>query len=106
MAQNSDKVIDRLILLFTELTEIMENNQENNWIRGVKGCLNTLKSQDYSNDKIKLNEVKSIYKTMYAGYGSFSDYSLWKDDYDERIKANKRLDKIRNEIWNILEKID
>lgn len=106
MGSNTNDVIDKLVLLYTELIEIMEKDQENNWIRGINACLSILKAKDNRSAKIKLSEVKSIYHTMHAGYGSFSEYFIWREDFDERVKANKRLDEIRDEIWNILEKIN
>ena len=106
MGMSISAVIDKLVLLFSELSEILENDNEKHWIRRIQECLSILQSKEELNDKTKLTEVKSIYHSSHIGYSGFSEYFIWREDFDERVKANKRLDEIRDEIWNILEKIN
>jgi len=106
MSINTSDVRAKLIILFSELSEILENDNEENWIRRIQECLSILQSKEEINDRKKLSEVKSIYYSINAGYSGFSEYFIWREDFDERIKANERLDEIRDEIWDTLEKID
>lgn len=43
---------------------------------------------------------------MYGGNGSFSDYHLWHDDYNERVKRNIPLDSIKINIAKILDHVE
>ena len=43
---------------------------------------------------------------MYGGNGSFSDYHLWHDDYNERVKSNIPLDSIKSNIAKILDRVE
>jgi hypothetical protein len=106
MGMSISALIDKLVILFSELSEILENDNEKHWTRRIKECLRILQSKEVLNDKTKLTEVKSIYHSIHIGYSGFSEYFLWREDFDERVKANKMLDEIRDEIWNILEKIN
>jgi len=40
---------------------------------------------------------------MNAGNGSFSDFHIWREDFDERLKANTELSKITDAIWREFE---
>lgn len=42
------------------------------------------------------------WKTMDKGNGSFSEYFIWRDDFDERVRLNKIYQKIKDNIWNIV----
>lgn len=53
-----------------------------------------------------LIRAKSIYSTMNAGYGSFSDYGIWRENYEERAMANRILENIKHAIWRIMEGLE
>ncbi|MBC8947155.1 hypothetical protein Xind_03705 [Xenorhabdus indica] len=39
---------------------------------------------------------------MFRSYGGFAEYFIWRDDFNERVKANEALDKIKNYINHII----
>jgi hypothetical protein len=90
--------------LLKRLERLLISEGEDNWIRGIRSSIAILESagSDDAESSKALNEVASIYKTMYAGAGSFSDFFLWRDDEAERIEANKELDNLRDELWTAL----
>ena len=94
-----------LLQLFIELKKLMERENENNWVQGVNLIINALTPRDYGGcgtaDKA-INYVETTYRDMVSGNGSFSDYFIWRDDFDERKNANKILDKLKNNIWSLI----
>jgi len=81
-------------LLFQEAHDILKSQGDKNWIIGIKNALNEL-------DAGNTDGAGSIYRSMVAGGRGFSEYSIWIDDYKERLGANQRLDEIRDELWRI-----
>lgn len=103
---NSTQKSNDLLQLFNELKKIMIRENENNWIRGVNLIIEALTPPDYggkgsADEAIKY--VEATYRNMVSGNGSFSDFFIWRDDFDEREKANKRLDSVRADIWNLID---
>jgi len=35
--------------------------------------------------------------------GSFSDYCIWKEDFEERVRANQELYGLTDKLWRIFE---
>lgn len=94
--------------LFGQLNELLKREGENNWIRGVSAVLDIVGVSYGTETELHdaLIRAKSIYNTMNAGYGSFSDYGIWRENYEERVEANKILDKIKSDIWQIIEELE
>jgi len=95
-----------LLRLFNELKQIMINENEDNWIRGVNLIIESLTPPDYGG-KGSVDEavryVETTYRNMVSGNGSFSDFFIWRDDFDEREKVNRKLDSVRSDIWNLID---
>lgn len=53
-------------------------------------------------DKI-FGEVKESYHSMYPPHGGLTDFFLWRDDFEERVKANQPLDNVKNELKKIMD---
>ena len=70
-------------------------------IRVLEGVLNnnvdTVKAQEV------LGQIKTSFKSMYPPRGGLSEFFVWREDYEERLKANKYLDEIQSELRKILE---
>jgi len=81
------EMAQKLLIEFMNLKNILINDGERNWIRGVLSII----------EKLRL---------MYGGNGSFSDYHLWHDDYNERVKRNIPLDSIKSNIAKILDHVE
>ena len=48
------------------------------------------------------NEVSENYYRMYPPRGGLTEFFIWREDFDERLKANHLLDHIKNELNAIL----
>lgn len=99
--------VQKLIVLkehFTELREVLIQENEDNWIRGINTILSTihfaLKDDDDAKETIR--NVASTYFFMNSGNGSFSDYYVWREDFDERVECNNAFMEIKNSIANLL----
>lgn len=92
--------------LMKELLKIIkeEGNGEIDYqIREVERGVSLL---DYliikGNDKSIELELNSMIRNLYPARGGLSDFYIWRDDEDERIKVNKALSGIADELWKIL----
>lgn len=98
------KIILDLQSLFEEIHGLLIREKEDDWIRGVRSILNMLK--DSGNENIDIDEVykkvKTSYRSMNSGQGSFADFMIWRDDFDEREKINKKFSRLADDAWEIL----
>jgi hypothetical protein len=62
---------------------------------------NNLKKDNICDKKV-LEEIKEIYKGLYPPHGGLTDFFIWRDDIEERRKENHCLDRISDELWNML----
>ncbi len=98
------ETIQRLIPLFITLKTVLIAENETNWRRGIDLIIDALEQPlagDVDADKT-LHYVESTYKSMLGGNGSFSEFFIWRDDFDERVIESAKLESIKNEIWDIL----
>jgi len=95
----------RLRELFLKLHAIMSVEHETNWIRGVGNIIAILgeAEDDPTAAKDRIDESHQSYRSMNAGNGSFSDFHIWREDFDERVKANAELNKVTEAIWSEFE---
>jgi hypothetical protein len=92
----------RLIDIYSGILEIVNSEHGKTWSRGIEESIKLLKIANDSEGEFKrerLKDVFSIYNTMNAGSGSFSDFHIWRDNYEERVKANKPLEELRDKLW-------
>lgn len=83
----------------------MKAEQGEEWLPGITLIVNALTPPFDDDERLQsaLQYVQATYKSMLGGSGSFSDFYVWRDDFDERVKENTRLDQIKSEIWDTLE---
>jgi hypothetical protein len=95
----------RLRELFLKLHAVMSAEREANWIRGVRNIIAILGEveADPSAANDRIDEAHRSYRSMTAGNGSFSDFHIWREDFDERVKANAELNKVTEAIWKEFE---
>ena len=86
--------------LLLELDSFLKKHHELNWIRGVEAAIDELTGDDDSLNETGIKNARSIYKTMNDGGRGFAEYFVWMDDEDDRIAANKNLDRLRTSLWN------
>jgi len=92
---------EHLRMLFLKLHAIMLAEREKNWIRGIENIVAVLgeAEADTSVAAARIAEANHCFRTMNAGNGSFSDFHVWRENFDERLKANQELSKIVESIW-------
>lgn len=98
----------KLLIDFLKLKNILINDKECNWIRGILSIIEILRMSVNSQGVESARYCKhacDTWKSMYQGNGSFSDYHLWHDDYNERLKRNISLDAVKNNIAKIIDKV-
>ena len=98
-----DKLV-RLADLFTQIRDILIQENEDNWIRGINSILNQINYLLENNENIK-DTIKSIgntYSFMNNGNGSFSDFYIWREDFDERVIENNKFIEIKDEIGSLI----
>lgn len=97
----------KLRTLFSDLAEIVTLESEGNWLPGLEAILDRLPPTKNAAEslELRLQEVKSIFITMSTGQGSFADFFIWVDDFDQRVVANTELEKLKSSIWKLLQDI-
>ncbi|MGA6111812.1 hypothetical protein ACPESL_13920, partial [Psychrobacter pocilloporae] len=64
-------------------------------------------SLKYNEDaKATIKSVGDTYSLMNSGNGSFSDFFIWREDFNERVEANKVLTKLRSDITSLIVSVD
>jgi len=91
--------------LFLQLHAIMLAEREANWMRGISHIIAVLGEveSDPSVASQRIEEARQSYRSMTAGNGSFSDFHVWREDFDERVKTNRELSRITEAIWREFE---
>ena len=104
---NNKKLVE-LNRYFLELKNILIQENEDNWIRGINAILNGIQSalKLNKNAKATIISVGDTYSFMNSGNGSFSDFFIWREDFDERLEANKVLTNLRNNITSLIASVD
>ncbi len=100
------EIAQKLLIEFLNLKNILINDGEFNWIRGVLSIIEKLRISIHSQgveSATYCKEACDAWRLMFSGNGSFSDYHLWHDDYNERVKRNIPLDSIKCNIAKILD---
>lgn len=59
-------------------------------------------NNEYLNSGDVIDEIKTIHKKLYPARGGLSEFYVWKNDVEERIKANEPLSKVGDELWKLL----
>ena len=98
-----DKLV-RLNELFIQMRDALIKEHEDNWIRGINSILNQINYSLENNENIK-DTIKSIgntYSFMNNGNGSFSDFYIWREDFDERVIENNKFIEIKDEIGSLI----
>lgn len=100
-----------LLKLFNELLLILNREDTGEISVAIKiiknsiDILTTSLNTDQKNIRKTLTEVRLFYKSLYPPHGGLSDFFIWRDDFDERVKVNQPLESVQDEIWRLLELI-
>ena len=101
---NFDNNLKESLDLLRRLEMLLREEGESNWIRGIRASIHAGEShKDKSvTEEVAFKEMASTYRSMHGGSGSFSDYFIWRENFEERQKANKKFDQITNRLWKLL----
>ena len=94
----------RLADLFTQIRDILIQENESNWIRGINSILNQINYSLASNEEAKstIRDIYYSYSLMNRGNGSFSDFYIWREDFDQRVVENNKFIEIKDEIGSLI----
>lgn len=94
----------RLADLFTQIRDILIQENESNWIRGINSILNQINYSLASNEEAKstIRDIYYSYSLMNRGNGSFSDFYIWREDFAERVIENNKFIEIKDEIGSLI----
>lgn len=97
---------ERLRALFLRLHAIMSAERERNWIRGIENIIAVLGEAEANTSVAadRIAEAHHSFRRMNGGNGSFSDFHVWRENFEERRKANQELSMITESIWREFEK--
>ncbi len=104
--------IEQLRILFQELKRILEKENDNETLYIIHllelglllidECLNdTYESEDL---KQLFSKLEEIYIKINQPRVGLSDYFIWRNNYEERLKVNNGLDKIKKNLTLIFRK--
>ena len=96
---------EELLNEFKKLRCILISEKENNWIRGIDSIIEKLEwsVNDKCDDPVFFfHSSCDTWKMMDKGNNSFSDYYIWRDDFDERVRLNKIYQNVKGKIWDIV----
>ena len=104
MSNITAATIKELSDTFDSIHEILIRENENNWIKGINSIRERLSriSNDSALDDIH-KEIGLSYRHMSCGAGSFADFMIWREDFDERQKLNEELESLINKAWKLLD---
>lgn len=92
--------------IFQELKRILEKENDNETVYIINQlklglllideCLNS--SDENKDNKQLFSKLDEIYIKIYQPRVGLSDYFIWRDSYEERIKVNNDLDTIKKNL--------
>lgn len=89
--------------LFLELRKCLELQNDNSIINIKKAVDNTIAVlESDETDDFKADYVVEVYKSLYTGRAGLTEYYIWDNDYEKRMKLNEPLERIRNDLWEIM----
>lgn len=100
--------MENLKRLYLNLLEILEKHSKGEidiQIRQVKQILDFLIGiPSNENEEQYIREVRKMHESLFPARGGLSDFFIWSNDYDERIRLNEPLENVRKEIYETLNK--
>ena len=94
---------DALKKLFTELRDYLELQNDNSIVNIRKLVNNTVVVlESDKSESFKSEYVLDAYKSLYTGRGGLTEYYIWDNDYDKRMRLNEPLERIRDDLWEIM----
>lgn len=89
--------------ILAELRSLMETEKATRHLPGIVQA--AICAEQADGDPAMLRSLKSIVRTMAGGSGSFQDLVIWRDDDDERIRINDRLEELRLRLFHLADQM-
>jgi len=93
--------INSAIKLLSELRDIYSKEGGENFLPGIESTIQWLINKNLSQEERCANAC-SIYINMASSKCGFSEFYIDGSTVDERIQKNKKLDEVRESLWNII----
>ena len=94
---------DALKKLFTELRDYLELQNDNSSVNIRKLVNNTVVVlESDKSESFKSEYVLDAYKSLYTERAGLTEYYIWDNDYDKRMRLNEPLERIRDDLWEIM----
>ena len=94
---------DALKKLFTELRDYLELQNDNSIVNIRKLVNNTVVVlESDKSESFKSEYVLDAYKSLYTGRAGLTEYYIWDNDYDKRMRLNEPLERIRDDLLEIM----
>lgn len=96
----------KMVDLLKQLEEIMKAENARNWLPGIQAA--RAAGERYladATDTASFERMLSDYRRMPSSAGGFDDFFVWRESFSERLLANKDLDRIKDELWKIVEEV-
>lgn len=93
--------------LFMQLSRIVRKYGKSQYriqLESIDHILECIES-DITLDQ-KIAYILRKYKLLYPPYGGLSEFYIHSDDFKERLRLNEPLDKINDELWQILKEYE
>lgn len=103
MSKVTVATIKELSDTFDSIHEILVREKEKDSIRGINSIRERLSraGDDSTLDEV-YKEIGISYRHMNSGAGSFADFMVWRDDFNERQKLNQEFEVLADKAWKLL----
>lgn len=49
-----------------------------------------------------MQELRKMHEALFPPRGGLSEFFIWSNDFDERLRINKPLEEVRRKLWAII----
>lgn len=97
-----DENIKRALNYLTELRSIYHDEGGGRVADGITAAISYLTDQRLTEEE-RWSKARSIYKTMAGSKSGFADFYVERPTIEQILVANRRLDYLRDELWQLFE---
>jgi hypothetical protein len=99
--------LSRVREFFKALLDILETEGDyeidyaQNELKNNISLIDEALKNDAADLRAIFSEIRRSYQSMYPPHGGLTDFFVWRDDFEERRKANQPLDQIKENLKDI-----
>lgn len=99
----TEKELYELRNIFLQLGKLVQKYGEKYYTIQLKAISDIIKCIDSEeNEKEKTEYILDRYKILYPSKGGLSDFYIYDDDFQTRLKLNEPLDELKDKLWMIM----